>query len=127
MSEFSNPFGIKNGFKHEDTLTTTRSNDLHLITLVLIYCMMKKSFECSVKGGIKITKFSHNVEKQYCMRRICGKTNASSQDGQFINHECFKLSIIFMVQSVCPYIFSVWIYTTNMFGAKNYIPTNWVM
>ena len=24
---------------------------------------MKKSFECSVKGSIKITKFSNNVEK----------------------------------------------------------------
>ena len=44
-------------------MITKRSNDLPLSTLVLIYCMMKKSFECSVKGSIKIAKFSHNVEK----------------------------------------------------------------
>ena len=118
---------MKNEFKYENTLTTKRSNNHLLSTLVLIYCMMKKSFECSVKGCIKIPKFSHNVEKQYCMCRICGKTNASSQDGQFINHECFKLSIIFMVQSVYSYIICVWICTTNMFGEKNYRPTNWVI
>ena len=44
-------------------MTTKRSNDLHLSTLILIYCMTKKSFECAFKGSIKIAKFSHNVEK----------------------------------------------------------------
>ena len=58
-----NPSHIKNVYKHQNTLITKRSNDLPLSTLVLIYCMMKKSFECCVEGSIKIAKFSHNVEK----------------------------------------------------------------